>query len=80
MIEVMKQNHQEVDVIDMNESEAEPRESHHEEEPRRMYEEAEHEEEANYEDAESKMTRKFIEGATKGISHKLKSKKGGGKY
>jgi len=70
MVEVMKENHQEVDVVDMSGMVDEPRAERYEGEECA-------EEEACHNNEMDKM---FIEGATKGIAMKVKSKKAGGKW
>ena len=77
----MKENHQEVEVVDMSGVEQEvyaareKADEECEEESSRRYEkrsEVRHEEEVD-----EYINRKFIEGATKGIKSKVTSKKGG---
>lgn len=76
MIEVMKESHQEVDVVDMSNVQQEVHHSYSYE----AVEAEEAEEECrprmrSYEAEEEYISKKFVDGATKGIASKMKSKK-----
>ena len=79
MVKVMKENHQEVDVVDMSGVEQEAHAARYEAEREFADEECAEEEgayrpEARHEEVDEYINRKFIEGATKGIKSKVAAK------